>query len=302
MKPTHPPIALPDATVVCCDVAAHGIVRATSAELPGLRQCPGPAVGEPLPASFLKHSDEQTVAGLAAVFQAIHQGGLKGTCFTDWGVLGAPRFLGRVLLAATLQRFATEGAWGISPHLVPHRSLHAVAGTVSQALKIHGPNFGVGGGPGGVSEALLTSVALLHGDQLPGVWLILTGWDPEPVTLQGQENPPSVPVCCAVALALAAVRPGSKGLRLRIVSRSSSTVGAPETLQAEDTGPFRLALMLETLTQPGTSPLTLSWGLNGGVGIELERLGGAHPALHGPHYTEHAWEQPERTTGAENKL
>ena len=86
--------APPDATTVCCDVAAHGIVRATAAELPALRQKPGTGGRRAAAASFLKHADEQTVAGLAAVFQAIHRGGLAGTAFTDWGVVAAPRFSG----------------------------------------------------------------------------------------------------------------------------------------------------------------------------------------------------------------
>jgi hypothetical protein len=82
-------------------------------------------------------------------------------------------------MAAALQRFAAEGAWGVSPHLIPHRSRHSISGTVSQALKIHGPNFGVGGGPGGTVEVLLAATALLEGKRLPGVWIVLTCLDPE---------------------------------------------------------------------------------------------------------------------------
>ncbi|MGH6681122.1 MAG: hypothetical protein ACREDL_19840, partial [Bradyrhizobium sp.] len=121
---------------VCCGVAADAVVRVGLESLPQWRRNPGSTCGEPLPASFLKHADEQTVAGLGAVYRAIQKAGLQTTNFRDWGVVAAPRFLGRPAMAAALQRFAAEGAWGVSPHLIPHRSLHSISGTVSQALKI----------------------------------------------------------------------------------------------------------------------------------------------------------------------
>src|SRR5438067_465552 len=79
---------------------------------------------------------------------------------------------------------------GLSPHFIPHRSQHAISGTISQALKIHGPNFGAGGGPGAAAEALLAGAVLLEGSRLPGVWVVLTGWDPEYVP-----DPEGRPTC-----------------------------------------------------------------------------------------------------------
>jgi hypothetical protein len=192
-----------------------------------VRRRPGPTEGrEPLPPSFLKHADEQTVAGLAAAFQAIHDHGLRDTDFTEWGVLGAPRFLGRPAMAAALQRFLAEGAWGVSPHMIPHRSLHALSGTVSQAFKIHGPNFGVGGGPGGTAEALLAAAALLAGDRLPGVWLVLTALEPEQVPdNSGHPLPGSRAVGLALALAPAGAPRGR--LALRVGPVAGQAVGAP---------------------------------------------------------------------------
>src|SRR5262249_5568186 len=159
-----PPYAAPGGTAVACDVLAYGTAQATPETLPALRQAPGPVVGPALPASFLKHADEQTVVGLTAVFRAIHQHQLAATPFADWGARAAPRFLGRVTMASALQKFASEGAWGISPHLIPHRSLHSVSGTVSQALRIHGPNLGVGGGPGAAAEVMLAAAAMVAGN------------------------------------------------------------------------------------------------------------------------------------------
>ena len=172
----------------------------------------------PLPAASVKHSDEQTIAALAAVLTAIHKYDLTGVDFTNWGVLAAPRFLGRQALAHTLQRYAAEGAWGISPHVIPHRLLHAVSGTISLTLRIHGPNFGVDGMPGGTAQLLATAMAVLSTGQVPGVWTVMTGWHPEPVPArQGAVvagSGPDKPVCGAVALALTPLQPGGHGLRL----------------------------------------------------------------------------------------
>jgi hypothetical protein len=255
-----------------CDLLGYAAVRVAPEGVAALRHRPGPGVGERLPASFLKHADEQSVAGLAAVLQAIDRHGLATTSFADWGVLGAPRFLGRVALAAAMHRFAAEGAWGLSPHLIPHRSLHALSGTISQALKVHGPNFGVGGGPHGAGEALLAAAALLGSRPLPGLWVVLTGWDPEPVPdREGRTATPSV--CCAVALALAAARPGWDGLRLHAGpgrgQESRSPMARPLTLEA-------LAAVL-TLPEPARA----AWALPQGGWL---RLGRQAAGLQAPHF------------------
>jgi hypothetical protein len=192
---------------VACTLAGHASCRIPVEDLAALRRQPGLPCGEPLSANFLKHADEQTVIALAAVFEAIRRHGLAApggpSPFRDWGVLAAPRFLGRPLLTAVLPRFQSEGAWGVSPHVIPHHSLHSISGTVSQALKIHGPNFGVGGGPGSEMEGLLTAVVLLHDMKLPGVWLVLSRLEPEgdsdPET--GRAGPGTM--ACGLALALA---------------------------------------------------------------------------------------------------
>jgi hypothetical protein len=197
-------------------VAAHAGLRVPLDAVAELRRHPGPVCGGPLPPAFLKHADEQTVIGLAAVYHAIHDHHLSPP-FTAWGVLAAPRFLGRPTMAAALQRFAAEGAWGVSPHLIPHRSLHAMSGTVSQALKIHGPNFGVGGGPSAAVEALLAAAALLERQNVPGVWVVLTGLDPEKAPDESGRTVPGIQ-CVGVALALVPPRVGWPGIRLRVVA------------------------------------------------------------------------------------
>ncbi len=265
------------ARTVCCDVAAHACVQAPSEAMAELRRRPGPVWGEGLPASFLKHADEQTVVGLTAVYQAIQDHGLTpavGTNpFADWGVLAAPRFLGRPTLVGALQRFATEGAWGVSPHLIPHRSLHSISGTVSLALKSRGPNFGVGGGPGAAAEALLAAASLLGCRRAPGIWVVLTAMHPEEPP---DENGRTVPGThyAGLALALLPAEPGAGRLRLCIASGEEPSQRAmPAGAGGLDL--FRLQTLL-SLVQEKRSPSTLVQMLDDapGVGSRMELIRG----------------------------
>lgn len=270
MKPSrnHSPAHV--GTAVSCDVAAWGIVQATPAQLGPLRQNPGLLAGAPLPGGFLKHADDQTVAALAAVLQAIEQNDLA-VDFRDWGVIGAPCFLGRATLTVALQRFAAEGAWGISPHLIPHRSLHALSGTISQALRIHGPNFGVGGGPAAAVEAILNGAALISDSRLPGVWVVMTGWHPEPIPdSKGQVPPQSL--CQAAALALVPATSGCSGLSLRLVPAPPRTELPNGNNGAAHPDSFSLPMLIDSLTVARASACFV-WSLHWGGRIELERLG-----------------------------
>jgi hypothetical protein len=259
-------------------VLAHGTVRVAADAVAPLRQKPGPGAGEGLPASFLKHADEQSVVGLAAVLQAIDRHGLRTTPFTDWGVLAAPRFVGRMALAVAIRRYAAEGAWGISPHLIPHRSLHALSGTVSQALKVHGPNFGVGGGPTAAGECLLTAAALLGTRPLPGVWVVLTGWDPEPVPdADGKFTTPSV--CTGVALALTAPRPGGKGPRLTV--HAAPVTGHQEGSAGDRSGRVTAERVAAALAAEAGGAAS-EWHVGGGAWARLEGAAAAR-GLPAPH-------------------
>jgi hypothetical protein len=221
----------PSSTAVLleCDVLAYAAVQVPTDQIGALRRNPGPSTGKTFSPALLRFADEQTVAGIAAVLQAIHRHGLTGTDFTRWGILGAPMFLGRATVVQAILRFAKEGAWGVSPHIIPHRLLHAVSGTLSQVLGVHGPNYGVGGGPDGISEAFLTAFTLINTDDIPGLWLLLTGNDPEP-TLDDQGQTVSPGVCEAIALAL--TRPQGKGSRLRLTPFSGDPKGSADSAPA----------------------------------------------------------------------
>jgi hypothetical protein len=259
---------VPQAAV--CDVAAFHTISARAADLKAMRQGLESGSGESLPASSLKHLDEQTLAGLAAVYGAIRTHHLSKANFTDWAVLAAPRFLGRAALIVSLQRYAVEGAWGMSPHFIPHRTLHSVSGTVSMALKIHGPNFGIDGGPAGPSQALLTAVSLLGGGTVPGVWLLLTGWDREPLAPLPATDEHDGLTCRAVAMALLPSQPEHSGFGLRImpgtVYRASGSNGTPAASK-----PFGLEEIFEALASPHPSKRPYAWRLSCGGKVELRR-------------------------------
>jgi hypothetical protein len=252
---------------VVCDLAASAQIRAIPAELPALRQKPGCVAGNPLPATFLKHSDEQTVVGVSAVLRAIEDHGMTRHDFRDWGVVAVPRFVGRASFAIAVERFRAEGAWGISPHLIPHRTLHSLSGTVSQALKIHGPNFGAGGGPASVVEGVLCATALLAGGTVPGVWLVMTGWQPE-LAVDRQGNPTTPDSACQ-GIALALVPPTT-------ASRPRLHVTAAAVTEACPDGQFTLEALAVAIA--GTS--SGCWELPRSGSVALERRSAFQP----PHW------------------
>jgi hypothetical protein len=244
------------------------------AALAASRRAPGPIPeGWKLPSpTFLKTSDDQTVAAVSAVFEAIAtQPDIPRDAYAEWGVVVASRYLGRAQLAVALRRFASEGVWGVSPHLIPHFALHSPAGTLSLALGSHGPNLGVGGGPGSAMDGALTALTWLSEGRLPGVWLVLTGHEPDLVP-DASGGPASPTECRALALALEADSPAAPGPRLRIVS-------SQDELATADLVPLhaRLAAVMEeasTIYHPhidlDPGPAGPSHAIAAGSGLRLE--------------------------------
>lgn len=174
-------INYPDSSVRCA-ISAHACMSVPFAELTTLRAELAAAFPETLSSSVLKQSDEQGLVALAALREAITQGRLSPDELRAWGVVAAPRALGRRRIAEGLAKFSQQGAWSTSPHLIPYLSLHSLPGLLSQAISSHGPNLGVGGLPGSEGEALLVAVTLLHGERLPGVFVVFSGWERESLT------------------------------------------------------------------------------------------------------------------------
>ncbi|MBL8799463.1 MAG: hypothetical protein JNM56_36615, partial [Planctomycetia bacterium] len=110
----------------------------------------------------------------------------------------------------------------VSPLTIPNCSLHALASTISLALGIHGPAFGVGGGPGHLAEGLLGAFSLQQEQRCPGVWLVLTSWEPyQHVDASGNMMAPAV--CHGVALALTSPEAGLPRFQLRRIAGQEPT-------------------------------------------------------------------------------
>lgn len=187
---------------VACGIGAHAFVEARLTQIGPLRDRPGPEGSPPLPPRFLRHCDEQTVVGMHAVLAAIASLPAERRVCERHGVVAASCQAGRIVTASSLAKLRPQGAVSISPHIVPQCSLHSVAGAVSVALGMHGPNVGIGGGPDAVAEGLFTAISLVRpggGADADGVWLVASDWAEEPAL---DETGAAIgdPVCRALAL------------------------------------------------------------------------------------------------------
>lgn len=170
-------------------IVAIGRSSLSAADRAVMRQRPLERLPTPLRPQFLKHSDDQSLAALEAVAHAIDSLP-PGKNFYDWAVVSASRYLGRESFAAAIDKYQTEGPWGVSVHIIPHSSPHAVAGTLSLALKCHGPSIGAAAAAEDELQAVLTLAAFLQRPAFGGAWFVTTGF-----TDSGQK-------CDGVALAI----------------------------------------------------------------------------------------------------
>src|SRR5262249_3045550 len=83
-----------------CAVVAHGSYRATLAEATAGRRAGAAPPVRPAGGPALRTADEQTVAGLSALLGALE----AQPDGPDWGVVAAPRYLGRLITATALER------------------------------------------------------------------------------------------------------------------------------------------------------------------------------------------------------
>jgi hypothetical protein len=193
----------------------------------------------------LKNADDQSVAGLLAVRDACRRQGVSATAMSEWGVVASPRTPGRSAIITALERYRSEGAWGVSPHVIPNFSLHSLAGLLSVALDIHGPNVGVGGISGGEGEAWLVASAWLAQGLISALWIVMTGWDGA--------------VCKAVALALqSGVVAPSRAISFCTPSRRAKFVAPTFSLESLD----------RVLSLGDGVPLRSRWSLPGGATLE----------------------------------
>lgn len=194
-------------------VVAAGTSAVPLGQFAPLRKEP-PRLGVELSGHFLKHADEQTIVALQAIARAIKQHQLDPRQLAEWGIVAAPRYIGRLAGASILDRFARQGGSGVPPHAVAQNSLHSISGAASIALGIHGPNVGVGGGPWAIGDGLAAALTLFDTSHVPGIWLLLTQLEPEPLPDESG-RPLNDSVCHAVALALVPGGSGESQLTLR---------------------------------------------------------------------------------------
>jgi hypothetical protein len=250
-------------TTIRCSVAAAAMLRAAPEAIAQWRRQPIVVGDDKMPVSFLKHSEDQTVVAIRTILAALEQQGWQSRSFTDWGVIAAPSFFGRVCSARSFQRFLVDGAWGASPHLIPHQSLHGLAGTLSQALKIHGPNFGVSGAPNAGPDAFLIAAAMLADGALPGLWVVLTGHESEAIPERDGDSQPAS-ICHAVALALTPASNSCSGGQLSI-GPVTPQAAAPLALWPE----FHLNLLADEFLAHPHMPCG-KWRLGSTHWLELE--------------------------------
>lgn len=184
-------------------IGCHALVEARLSEIGSLRDRGSPPGCPTLPPRFLRHADEHTVVGMHAVLAALAAHPAPAL-IQSHGIVAAPCQAGRLAGAKTLVAYAAGGGVAVSPHVVPQCSLHSVAGAVSVALGMHGPQLGVGGGPEALGEGLLAAASLLAGggdSACTGVWLVATEWDEEP-SLDPAGVPLGDPICRGLAALL----------------------------------------------------------------------------------------------------
>lgn len=217
-----------DDVLVEAAVAAVAAVSVPLADVEALRTNPGPGAAErPALAKALRNADEQTVAALVAMLLAAESRGWADRSYAEWGAIGCPRFLGRMVIGALVPRYYEDAKYSINPHIIPNHSLHSPSGTASISFNMHGPNFGVGGGPNHMSEGFMAALSVLSEGRVPGIWLLATEFDPEPRP-DRVGKPTNAVTTHAVAMA---IQPGNEGFgSLRLVRGGSAVTKSASNL------------------------------------------------------------------------
>lgn len=229
-------------------------LTASEAEIEARRRAPHLPAGVSLPASFFKHSDPQTILGYAAVAQAVEQAGLPLETYRQWSVVGATKFVGRTVGFGLMTRFLEVGSSASSVHIISQLSLHSLSAAISVAFGMQGANWGAGGGPAAASEALLAAASSFDPSFMPGLWVVMTEWQPEPIP--GMDGRNTINSSCH-ALALALTEPQAGQTCLEIQSEQASRPGFP----------FSLVDFSTALTAPGEQ----TWDLGQHFALNLCR-------------------------------
>ena len=234
-------------------IIAMGRSVLTAADREVMRQRPFEKLPTPLRPQFLKHSDDQSLAALEAIARAIDRLP-PGKDFGDWAIISASRYLGRESFAGVISKYQIDGPWGVSVHVIPHSSPHAVAGTLSLALKCHRPSIGAAAAAEDELQAVLSLSAFLQRPSIGGAWFVTTGFT-------GAERD-----CVGVALAIvnASRKSGDADSigRIRIGSVPAAQVAGDEAACSQ-------GVLADFLATDSSAPA--SWrGATGGLRIAVD--------------------------------
>jgi len=148
--------------------------RFSPAETQPLRISLRSAMSQTMSPSVIKQLDEQSLGAVEAMRRAVESLEMTADDLAEWGIIGSPRQPGRERTVDAIESFREKGPFGVSPHMVPQCGLHSMAGILSQAFGMHGPCMGAGGRTCGVAEAVTVALGWLFGEDLEGVWLVLS--------------------------------------------------------------------------------------------------------------------------------
>jgi hypothetical protein len=182
-------------------IIAGATARLTMPELAAIRKESFDTFPKRLSPQLLRHSDDQTLAALVAVSEATKSANLRNHGFQDWVIVSSSRNLGRSAFAAVIDKYRSEGPWGVSVQVIPHCTAHAVAGTISLALESHGPCIGAGGDTDGEVEALFSTACILRNSDWHGAWIVFSCWLPE-LEIDSSGRPTADSTCFAAAVAV----------------------------------------------------------------------------------------------------
>ena len=272
LHPTTKPLEL--------SIVALGVARLKMPELDAIRKQSLPIFSSSLCPQLLKHSDEQTLSSLAALSEAMHDFDLVGHDFSRWAVVSSSKYLGRSAFAAVIHKYQKEGPWGVSVQVIPHRTPHAVSGTISLALQTHGPCIGAGGN-GDESDALISVACMLRERPWQGVWLVSSAWSPE-LLIDPTGTPTSESTCLASALAVVS-QPSADAIgQIRFSGKTLAQAHTADAACRGATGPSLTEYLAGERFLAGESHDRAGWSCTAGntlrIDVELQTAPERRPA------------------------
>jgi hypothetical protein len=243
-------------------IVACGAARLTMPELAAIRKESLPNLPARLSPQLLRHSDEQTLAALVALSEATKNISMASKDFSDWAIVSSSRNLGRSAFAAVVDKYRSDGPWGVSVQVIPHCTAHAVAGTLSLALGSHGPCIGAGDGE---LSGVLSAACVLRQPVWCGAWIVFSAWLPE-LTIDRTGRPTSDSICSAAAIAVTR-RPSACSLgRIRVTATQAPKLPTHGAAQGEASS----ARFLEFLSDDNGDRRAWSSSVTNNVRIEVE--------------------------------